>query len=73
MAGVLSQADRRSFDSFEDAKSAMMTELDHHAGLENRCRVNIIEAIQAHLHNARGPEWYHSDGSCQFWINPSET
>jgi hypothetical protein len=66
-----------SFKRFEEAKSAMAEELDHHAGLhaqpESESRLeNIIKAIQAHLYNARGPEWYHSDGSCEFWIVQSE-
>ena len=76
MPGGLPQHDPCSFKRFEEAKSAMTEELDHHAGfhaqLENESRVNIIKAIQAHLYNARGPEWYHSDGSCEFWIVQSE-
>ena len=77
MPGGLPQHDPCSFKRFEEAKSAMTEELDHHAGfhaqLENESRVNIIKAIQAHLYNARGPEWSHSDGSCEFWIVQSET
>ena len=77
MPGGLPQHDPCSFKRFEEAKSAMTEELDHHAGfhaqLENESRVNIIKAIQAHLYNARGHEWSHSDGSCEFWIVQSET
>jgi hypothetical protein len=76
VSGVLPGADALSFDSFEEAKAAMMLELDHHSGfdaqLENECRLRIIEAIEAHLRNATGPEWFHSDGSCDFWIVQSE-
>ena len=75
--GGLPQHDPCSFKRFEEAKSAMTQELDHHAGfhaqLENESRVNIIKAIQAHLYTARGHEWSHSDGSCEFWIVQSET
>ena len=77
MPGRLPEYDPCSFKRFEEAKSAMTQELDHHADfhaqLENESRVNIIKAIQAHLYNARGPDWYHSDGSCEFWIVQSET
>jgi hypothetical protein len=70
--GGLPELDPCSFKRFEEAKSAMTQELDHHADfhaqLENESRVDIIKALQAHLYNARGPEWYHSDGSCEFWI-----
>lgn len=63
--------DPSSFKRFEEAKSAMTQELDHHADfhaqLKKEWGVNI-KAILAHLYNARGPEWYHSDGSCEFWI-----
>lgn len=77
MPGCLPEHDPCSFKRFEEAKSAMTQELDRHgdfhAQLENEPRVNIIKAIQSHLYNARGPEWYHSDGSCEFWIVQSET
>ena len=75
--GGLPQHDPCSFKRFEEAKSAMTQELENYAGfhtqLENESRVNVIKAIQAHLYNARGPDLYHSDGSCEFWIVQSET
>jgi hypothetical protein len=77
MPGCSPEHDPCSFKRFEEAKSAMTQELDRHgdfhAQIENESRVNIIKAIQSHLYNARGPEWYHSDGSCEFWIVQSET
>jgi hypothetical protein len=77
MPGGVPEHDPCSFKRFEEAKSAMAEELDHHAGFhaqpESESPVrNIIKAIQAHLYNARGPEWYHSDGSCEFRIVQSE-
>jgi hypothetical protein len=76
MPGGAPEHDSCSFKRFEEAKSAMTQELDYHADfhaqLENKSRVNIIKAIQAHLYRARGPEWYHSDGSCEFWIVQSK-
>src|SRR6516164_4507599 len=77
MPGGVPGHDPCSFKRFEEAKSAMAEELDHHAGFhtqpESESRVkNIVKAIQAHLYNARGPEWYHSDGSCEFRIVQSE-
>ena len=77
MPGRLPEYDPCSFKRFEEAKSAMAEELDHHAGFhaqpESESRVeNIIKAIQTHLYNATGPEWYHSDGSCEFRIVQSE-
>jgi len=77
MPGSPSEADPRSFDAFEVAKTAMMQELEHHAGfhaqLENESRVRDIQAIRAHLDNAMGPEWHHFDGSCEFWILESQS
>ena len=77
MPGRLPEYDPCSFKRFEEAKSAMAEELDHHAGFhaqpESESRVeNIIKAIQTHLYKATGPEWYHSDGSCEFRIVQSE-
>ena len=70
--GDMSEIDTPSFCTFAEAKCAMSTELEGRAGryaqLDNRTGVRIIEAIQAHLRNAIGPEWEHSDGSCEFQI-----
>ena len=68
--------DTPSFCTFAEAKCAMSTELERRAGrhaqLDNKTGVRIIEAIQAHLRNAIGPEWQHSDGSCEFQITRCE-
>jgi hypothetical protein len=70
------EAETRSFCTFAEAKSAMTTELDHHASrhaqLGNETGVRIIGAIQSHLNNAPGPEWQHFDGSCEFQITRRE-
>jgi hypothetical protein len=74
--GGPAEAETRSFFTFAEAKSAMTCELDHHASrhaqLGNETGVRIIGAIQSHLNNAPGPEWQHSDGSCEFQITRRE-
>jgi hypothetical protein len=70
--GELPEIDTPSFCTFAEAKCAMSAELerraDRYAQLDNKTGVRIIEAIQCHLRNAVGPEWQHSDGSCEFQI-----
>jgi hypothetical protein len=74
--GDSAEAETRSFFTFTEAKSAMRSELDHHAirhaQLGNETGVRIIGAIQCHLNNAPGPEWQHFDGSCEFQITRRE-
>jgi hypothetical protein len=74
--GGMPEIDTPSFCTFAQAKCAMSTELERHAGryaqLDDKTGVRIIEAIQSHLSNAIGPEWQHSDGSCEFQITRSE-
>jgi hypothetical protein len=76
MRGGPAEAATRSFFTFAEAKSAMTSELDHHASrhaqLGDETGVRIIGAIQSHLNNASGPEWQHFDGSCEFQITRHE-
>jgi hypothetical protein len=71
--GDLPEADTHSFDTFEDAKAAMASKLHRYgkfyAQLHDQTGIRIIEAIQDHLCNAKGPEWEHSDGSYEFRIS----
>jgi hypothetical protein len=66
------KADPRSFDTFAEAKSAMASALNSRADLcaqlDNETGIPMIEAIGAHLSNAKGPEWECSDGAYQFRI-----
>lgn len=74
--GDMPEIDTPTFCTFAEAKCAMSTELERRAGryaqLDNKTGVRIIEAIQSHLRNANGPEWQHSDGSCEFQITRRE-
>jgi hypothetical protein len=76
MRGDPPEAETRSFFTFAEAKSAMTSELDRHAGryaqLGNEAGVRMIGAIQSHLNIAPGPDWQHSDGSCEFQITRRE-
>ena len=76
MRGDSPEAETRSFFTFAEAKSAMTSELDCHAGryaqLGNETGVRMIGAIQSHLNMAPGPDWQHCDRSCEFHITRRE-